>query len=136
MQTAPSQPPRGQAGFTLLEVLVAFTLLSIVLGTAYASFGSGLRSSQRAMEVLEALSVAESAMDAVGTTLPIRLGRRILDRGGWAISLSVERASGLDGLALPLGAPVPFAVRVAVAHSDDPEDALVVLESLRLAHKR
>jgi general secretion pathway protein I len=51
-----------QRGFSLLEVLVAFSILSLSLATLFALFGSGVRSTAVARDYQQALVVAESRM--------------------------------------------------------------------------
>lgn len=53
--------PRGsQAGFTLVEVLVAFTILALSVGIVTVIFGNGLRVAASADGYTRAIAVAES----------------------------------------------------------------------------
>lgn len=52
----------GQHGFSLLEVLVAFSILSLALATLLTLFGSGVRSTAVARDYQRALYIAESRL--------------------------------------------------------------------------
>lgn len=56
---------KQQAGFTLVEVLVAFAILAVVLVSLYEAAGTGLRSFQSAAQVERAVLVAQSELDRV-----------------------------------------------------------------------
>src|SRR5258707_8716331 len=67
---APQLPAdnRSSAGFTLIEILVAFTVATLLLGALYQLFSAGLRSSASAEHYADAVLLAESGLDAlVGT---------------------------------------------------------------------
>jgi general secretion pathway protein I len=49
-------------GFTLLETLVAFTVVALALGAAYAALGGGARGADAAARRLDALAAAEAAL--------------------------------------------------------------------------
>lgn len=49
-----------QAGFTLVEVMVAFTILALSVGVVSVIFGNGLRLASAADEQTRALAVAEA----------------------------------------------------------------------------
>jgi general secretion pathway protein I len=59
-------PARIARGFTLLEVLVAFVILSLALVVLAQIFSGGLRRTGDMAEYAQALSVAESALAAAG----------------------------------------------------------------------
>src|SRR5260221_5677994 len=71
---APQQPAdnRSSAGFTLIEILVAFTVATLLLGALYQVFSTGLRSSASAEHYADAVLLAESGLDAlVGTAVAV-----------------------------------------------------------------
>lgn len=51
-----------QHGFSLLEVLVAFSILALALAALFTLFGSGVRSTAVARDYQQALLVAESRL--------------------------------------------------------------------------
>lgn len=75
--------PQRQAGFTLLEVLVAFVIAAIALGVFYEGTLTGLRSAQLSGNYEQAISLARShlaelsqrqtgqAVDAQGSDGPL-----------------------------------------------------------------
>jgi general secretion pathway protein I len=70
-----------EAGFTLIEILVAFTIVALMLGALYQLFATGLRSGATAENYESAVLLAESGIDALnGTALAVdstseRIGR-------------------------------------------------------------
>src|SRR5258708_13349021 len=60
---APQQPAdnRSSAGFTLIEILVAFTVATLLLGALYQVFSTGLRSSASAEHYADAVLLAAAA---------------------------------------------------------------------------
>lgn len=57
--------PKYQRGFTLIEVLVAATILFTTLGSAMLTYQTVMKSSQRATAVLEVLKVTEAAQQHI-----------------------------------------------------------------------
>lgn len=56
---------RPAAGFTLIEVLVAFAVAALMLGALYTVFSSGVRSTVVIDHYRDAVLLAESAIDAL-----------------------------------------------------------------------
>lgn len=67
-------PRRGQRGFTLLEVLVAFSILGLSLGVLIQAFGGGLRNTALAEEYTLATLHAESLLAGLGVEEPLQPG--------------------------------------------------------------
>ena len=65
-----------EAGFTLVEVIVALAILSVGLSVLLGSISSGLQQTANAERMAEAGSLAQSLMDEVGTELPIKSEER------------------------------------------------------------
>jgi len=61
-------------GFTLIEVLVAFSILSLTLAAVFALLSSGTRSTHVSDEYNQAVVLAESKLDELGITEPLRTG--------------------------------------------------------------
>ena len=72
-----SRPPsEGDAGFTLIEVLVAFLIVSLVLAAALDATASGVRQMRAAQDVRTATMHAESILARLGADLAIEPGTR------------------------------------------------------------
>lgn len=57
---------RKTEGFTLIEVLVALTILSLSLAIIYSVFSVGLRGRKAAEDYEQATQLAELKLDAIG----------------------------------------------------------------------
>lgn len=55
----------SQAGFTLIEALVAFAIMAVVLVTLYQAAGTGLKAFDAAAATEDAILVAQSQMDRI-----------------------------------------------------------------------
>lgn len=117
------------AGFGMIEVVVAFLLLSLSLGVLLGGLTAGLRSSDRAALGGIALLYAESLMAETGISTPLEPGETtgVTDSGyAWKRQIS----------AMPDSSPTtvtPFAVTISVTPPDN--GAPVRLMTLRLADK-
>lgn len=121
--------PIGEAGFTLLETLVALAIVAIALGAAYAGFASGARATHRAETALEALTRAESALALVGAEIPLTEGETVRRDGVWTMTVAIApHRPGAAYAWAPLGLR-PLMVR-AEARAEG--GAAVRLETLRL----
>ena len=69
-----SSTHRAVQGFSLLEVLVAFVILSLVATALFRLFGSALNNATAASEWSRALLVAETQLAMAANTLPLREG--------------------------------------------------------------
>ena len=67
--------PRRAGGFTLIEVVVAFVLLSLVLMTAFEVFSSCMQRAGELDERSRALAIAQSQLAAAGTEELFREGQ-------------------------------------------------------------
>jgi general secretion pathway protein I len=61
-------------GFTLIEVLVAFSILSLSLSVMFAILSSGSRTTQISDEYSRAVVLAESKLDELGVSFPLHDG--------------------------------------------------------------
>ena len=124
----------AQRGFTLLEVLIAFVILALVLGSLMPLFSSGFRGLARSESQVLASLQARSLLAEVGGSIPLEEGSRsgnFADGRIW--SLEVERSDALAGERELQGAFVPFAVTVTVSEPGKPG---VSLTTLRLGAER
>ena len=63
-----------QQGFTLIEILVAFMMLTLVLTVVFRIFSGGLRNVELSSDYTRAVLVAESQLTAAGITTPLETG--------------------------------------------------------------
>ncbi len=66
---------RARAGFTLIEVLVAFVVMGLVLAAVYRGFAMGFDALRRLGEVERRVAVAENRLAELGVTIPLAAGR-------------------------------------------------------------
>ncbi len=85
--------PRNEGGFTLVEALIAFAVLSIVLAIVTSSTAGGLELLNRGARQQIALREAQSLLEAVGYAYPLEPGTVSgrIDKGRYQWSLTIER---------------------------------------------
>lgn len=120
-------------GFTLLEVLVAFAILSLTLLVVFRIYSTGFRSIAAADWKLQAVEIAKSKLAGIGIETPLAPGiiSGTADGGyAWQLSVSPYVASG----AANATSNNLFLVEVAVAppHVSGDRAQNVKLSSLRL----
>ncbi len=64
----------AERGFTLVEVLAAFVILSLTLASTYAALSGGLRWEARAGETASAVLLARSVLAEAGVSRPLAEG--------------------------------------------------------------
>lgn len=82
--------PGPEAGFTLLEVLVAFVILAVALGVVLDLFSSSLDRGKTAEDHVMASLLAQSKLAALGVEAPFRLGEsegRFDEKYAWRSSV-------------------------------------------------
>lgn len=66
---------RGQRGFALIEIVVAFAILAIGLGGISAGIAVAIRSDGRTQTTRVALRLAQSRLETAGIVRPLTVGR-------------------------------------------------------------
>jgi general secretion pathway protein I len=120
-------------GFTLIEVLVALTILSLSLAIIFSVFSVGLRSRRAAEEYEQATMLAESKLNSVGIDEPIQEGDtvgRFNDRFWWKMVVTPYHEEGRNEAKDLLGRPL--LVTVIVSWGDAGDEKSVTLTTLRL----
>ena len=121
------------AGFTLLEVLVAFIIAALALGALFEGSISGLKSARIAAHYQEAVSRARSHLAGL-LAQNFAAGTQTGDDGGGFTWQTQE--SPLATVAVPAGQgngrPVLYALRVTVSWDLDGATRAVTLHSERL----
>lgn len=114
----------GERGFTLVEVLVAFTILALILGGILQAITAGLAAERAASQATARLLEARSLVEAVGVDAPVTPGRRegrLADGAPWRLTVAP--------LEEPAARLTAFRVELAVGDRARPD---FVLQTVRL----
>ena len=136
-----ARPPRGTAGFTLIEVLVAIAVLAVVLGAIGAVVGNTVRTVHSVDRRLPLLETAQSLIASLPAREALQPGTQSGTSGEfrWRIDAVLLNRNAPDSAAAALstaatGTPpkvnwVPLAITVRVQGSEGPP---VRLDTVRL----
>lgn len=124
--------PGKSDGFTLIEVLVAFTIMAMALGALLQTFATGLRSLNTAESYSTAALQARSKLAEIGPIVPLEVGEysgELADGFSWRARIEPYAPAVPEGVP---GGPrlAGYEVEVTVSWSAGPE---VRLTTLRLA---
>ena len=127
-----------QQGFSLLEILIAFSILALSLGILLKIFSAGVNTAVVAEDYTAAVQIAESLMAKTGVETPLQPGQ---DSGlenekyHWLVEVSpfVFNPENVDATTIKA---VLFKVKVIVSWGDDnANDRQVELTTLKLINK-
>lgn len=122
---------------TLMEVLVAFVVLSLTMTVILHIFSGGMRNSGRADSYSRAVFLAQSKLAAVGIETPLQPSEesgRIGTNLQWRVSVvRVEDGGEADRLLMPVR---QFLVRAQVVWQEDGRDKQIELSSMRLGPRQ
>lgn len=125
-------PRMVQRGFSLLEVLVAFTILALSLGVLMQVFSQALNAATLSGSYGRATALAEAGMDLVGIDIPLEPGQRsgeTEDGLHWRVQVTEVPMANL----LPGEAPLPIYLVSSEVSWDSVRGARTVsLATLRL----
>jgi general secretion pathway protein I len=128
-----------QRGFSLLEILIAFSILALSLGILLKIFSSGVNTAGVAEEYTAAVQIAETLMAREGVESPLKASKTTGledEKYHWQVAVSQFQftAENLDVATIPA---VLFKVKVTVNWGDDAraDGRQVELISLKLANK-
>jgi general secretion pathway protein I len=133
---------RGERGFALLEILVAFVILALGLGAISTGVAVSMRSDGRTQTGRIALRLAQSRLEAAGLTnvlVPGRREGRLANDYKWRETVSVvsfeadpsERGEVQGGRTSASAGIVPVWVEIAV---QGPDRTVARLSALKLVH--
>jgi len=99
-----ASPNDRRKGFTLIEVVVAVTIMAVALGALLPAFGTGLRGSRAVEDRSRLIAAAQSRLADVGAGIPLAPGRYEgeTETGTWRVE--VAGAVGDAGAGLRSGA--------------------------------
>jgi general secretion pathway protein I len=126
-----------QRGFSLLEILVAFSVLALSLGILMQIFMGATRNADLAKNQLRATTLAQSLLagvDAEPLLSPAESSGAESDGFRWRIQIAPFEGTGGDGVAIPQSMAVLWQVSVRVAWDGNPHEpertlALVTLRA-------
>lgn len=133
----PTQVNR-QKGFSLLEILIAFSILALSLGILLKIFSAGVNSAVIAEDYTAAVQIGQSLMAKTGIETPLQAGQESgleNEKYQWQVEVSPFEFNPekVDTTSLTTAL---FKVKVIVSWGDDnSNDRQIELTSLRLIKK-
>jgi general secretion pathway protein I len=118
-------------GFTLIEVLVAFAIAALILGSMYDMLASDLRSEGTAESYRNAVLIGQSALDAVAT-VPVDPGESFDRIGIYEREIRIAERPELKP-AKALTDAIPYQIEVRVSWREGIRQHTIDLVTLRLA---
>ena len=126
-------------GFSLLEILVSFSILTVSLGIVLKIFSTGITTAQVTGDYTTAVQIAKNLLDTAGNESPLKAGEISGSENKfyhWRVTVSPKTFSSpeLDLRDLPV---TLFEVTVHVKWGEDikTHDRVVKLTTLKLATK-
>ena len=126
-----------QRGFSLLEILVAFSILSVLLGVLINIFSTGVRTAQLTGDYARAIQIAETLLTTASAEKTLQEDERfgVIDETySWMIRIErfVPENEYWSEEISPL---LPYRIEVDVDWSDNARERTVRLVSMRLTEK-
>lgn len=126
----------AEAGFTLLEVVVALAIASLALVALFQAGSGGLFAVDTAARAEEALQRAQSHLAAVGRNAALIEGDTSGDDGGgyrWQLRIEpLMQRQGVEADGVTAQTTILFDVEVAISWRQQGHKRAVVLRTLRL----
>jgi general secretion pathway protein I len=127
-----------QQGFSLLEILIAFSILALSLGILLKIFSAGVNTALVAEDYTAAVQIAESLMAKTGVETPLQANQASgleNEKYHWLVEVSPFEFNpeNVDTTAITA---ILFKVKVIVSWGDDnTNDRQVELTTLKLTRK-
>lgn len=122
------------AGFTIIEVIAALTILSLALAVLFGTLSDGFFYQGRARKLAEATSLAQSVLARAGTEFPLRPGvKKGEEENGlhWTLSIT-PYGTPADRKAWPVAA---YEIVAEVFENERSGEPVLALTTLRLSAK-
>ena len=128
---------RRNEGFSILEILIAFVVMALVVGSLLRLFGTSMHNVVLADEYSFAVQIAESRMQAVGSEIPVEQGSVTGEESGtsynWAVNMEpVELDEDQDNFSLSVQ---PYQVTVVISWDSAGKKREFMLSSLRFGEQ-
>lgn len=129
-----------QQGFSLLEILIAFSILALSLGILLKIFSGGVNSAVVAEEYTAAVQIAESLLATTGVETPLQPGQTSgleNNKYHWLVEVNPFQFNP-ENIDLSTLTTVLFKIKVTVSWGDNNSgdaDRQIVLTTLKLANK-
>lgn len=128
---------KEQQGFSLLEMLIAFSILAVSLGILLRIFSSGVSTAQITDDYTNAVQIANNLLAKTGVEKPLKMGEELGEENDfyhWRVRISQKTfvSPALDLRDLPVQL---FNVNVLVWWGDDAktDDRVLELNTVKLA---
>jgi general secretion pathway protein I len=121
-----SRTHRG--GFTLLEVLIALTILAVSVGVLFTSFSMSASGTRVAHHDIEVASAAQSVLARVGVDIPLRPGEQAGRVGEFDWIVVIAPYAGDAGASAMSVIPLEISLKIQKGGAD-----ALSLKTLRLA---
>jgi len=129
---------RLQAGFSLLEILIAFSILALSLGVLLNIFSGGLNRAIVSEEYQQAVTIAQSKLAAAGVEWPLGDGDKqgqMLDKFNWTLFIQAINSDDIDAASATMNIQAYQVVsRVQWLAGDD--DRQIELTTVKLSKKQ
>lgn len=125
----------SQQGFSLLEVLVAFSILAISLSVILNIFSTGVRAALLAEEYTIAVQLAESLMAKTGKETDLSIADSEgdhQDKFKWQVTV-LSFDPGIDGFDVEVSAWQVYQIQIRVYWLAGKNEREVTLQTLKLA---
>ncbi len=127
-------PPKSQQGFSLLEILVAFSILALSLGIILKIFSAGLQTASLAENYTLAIEIAESLLAETGEEEKLALGESSGQKNeyfNWTVQTTAMELDISPQLPQPLAEQI-VQVKVIVSWGDENNPRSINLTTLKL----